>query len=754
MSPRRKAYIILIIVALISACAFWSSTKVKFDYDFENFFPEGDNDLSFYNDFRKSFGHDNEFILVGVVNNEGVFRKKFLTELLRFNDSLHVLPAVVSVTGPFTVKRTRIEPVGAVQRALIDLENFSPEQDSSYIFRSEEFLRTFFSADGKSISFFVKTRDGISKASSDSLVNRLNNQIRNFSFDNVHVAGKAVAQRVYVDTIGKEFVTFFVISFFLILIFLIISFRSFWGVAGPMIVVLLSILWTIGFISFLGKPLDLMTVLLPTMMFVVGMSDSVHFTTKFLEEIRKGKEKIEAIRITFREAGFPTFLTLVTTCIGFLTLLVANIKPIRDFGVYTSIGVIIAFVLSYTVLPAILVFVPIEKLREKKKLSSFWSERLHKLLLLIFKKRKLVLWITVLIVWVSFSGLNRLEINNRLLEDLPGDSKLTQDFRFFEKHYSGVRPFELILEISGNIYDPDNVVLIDSLEKFLANNYKVGFIVSPLTFLRAYNKAAAGDLPGEFRIAKDSAIMHESIQELKKYRKKKEVRSMLSENGNVIRISGKMEDVGSAVILEKNEGLYRFFRANFPSDWKYKITGAATMIDKNNAYLVSNMMQGLAFSIIMVAVIIAFIHKSWKMVVISIIPNFIPILVIGGVMGFCGIELKTSTSIIFSIAFGIATDDTIHFLARLKLELSKGRTLVYAVKRTFISTGKAVIVTSLILGAGFFSLILSDFQSTFYFGLLVSITLFVAVICDLFLFPLLVLRIMGDRKSAGKALKR
>jgi predicted RND superfamily exporter protein len=201
-----------------------------------------------------------------------------------------------------------------------------------------------------------------------------------------------------------------------------------------------------------------------------------------------------------------------------------------------------------------------------------------------------------------------------------------------------------------------------------------------------------------------------------------------------------MHDIGSREVFKLNDSLNAFLATTAAvKPIKVTITGGATMLDKNNEYLVVNTLQGLGISILVVALIIALIHRSWRMVIIAVIPNLLPIVFIGGLMGWCGIELKSSTSIIFSIAFGIATDDTIHFLARLKLERMKGKSFPLAVKRTFLSTGKAVIVTSLILCAGFFTLIGSGFESTFYFGLLVSITLFVAVFTDLLLFPLLVI---------------
>jgi predicted RND superfamily exporter protein len=284
----------------------------------------------------------------------------------------------------------------------------------------------------------------------------------------------------------------------------------------------------------------------------------------------------------------------------------------------------------------------------------------------------------------------------------------------------------------------------------LQKNYDVGFILSPLTLIKGINKAENNGNPEYFILPKDSNEIIELKEELLHFRKKKELKILLTKDLKQGRITGKMHDIGSKKIRERNEELYAF--AATDPDMKainVQLTGAAVMLDKNNEYLVTNTLQGLLLSILIVAFIIAVIHQSWKMAIIAVIPNLLPIVIIGGLMGLVGIELKSSTSIIFAIAFGIATDDTVHFLGRLKLELRKGKSVAYALKRTYLSTGKAVIVTSLILSAGFTTLIASGFESTFLFGLLVSITLLIAVVTDLLLFPLLVVWLIKNKKLPG-----
>jgi uncharacterized protein len=743
-----KAIVALVLV--ITLGAFYFSSHLKFDYDFESFFPTDDKDLQFYLDYRQQFEYDNEFVLVGIENNKGIFNASFLKRVQALTDSVKKIHNVTKVLSPSTVKQSIIAPVGFIEVPFLHIDDSTRyATDSALIYQSPELIGSVFPADAKSVALFIKTKEGIAKLPSDTLLIKLEKLLASFNFEKTHVAGKMKAQYVYIDRIQKEFVIFLFTSLFLVIIFLYFSFRSFWGIWIPVVVVLLSIAWVLGFMGLINKPLDIMMVLLPTMLFVVGMSDVVHVLTKYLEELREGKEKNAAFITTIKDVGLPTFITLLSTAIGFLSLLYSSIKPIRDFGIYTSIGILVAFILSFTFLPALILLRKKPILLKQKNEELFWSKNLHRLLLWTFKHKKRVSIGTVIILCASVFGISRIVVNNNLLEDIVDTDSLKQDFYFFEKHYSGVRPFEMSVKLKDpkqQLFDYAAVAELNKLENYLQKDYGVGFIYSPLTILKSLNRALNNGNPAYYTIPNDTASYNEVMQLYQKIKKRPELKTLITPNEKWTRITGKMNDIGSLKVRNLDKNLTAFIEKNLtPNVFEFELTGAAVMIDKNNEYLVYNMLQGLLLSVLVVALIIALIHRSLKIVIISIIPNIVPMLLIGGLMGYLGIEMKISTSIIFSIAFGIATDDTIHLLARLKLELDKGKSFLYALKRTYISTGKAVVVTSLILSAGFLTLVLSDFQSTFYFGVLVSVILFLAVIVDLLLLPLLLLWMIRKR---------
>lgn len=749
---RKLALIALGFVIIVTGLSVYELRNIRFDYNFESFFPQGDPELDIYLDYRKTFEYDNEFILLAIENDEGNFRPDFLEKIAALSDSLKNVPDVTFITSPTTMENVTISALGPFRTPLIHLDDPGRlKQDSIEIYNSPELTRSFFAPNGKSVCIYIKTTEGISKAKSDSLLQNIDREIARHQFDAVYSASKAKGQKVYLERLSSEFVVFFIASFFLVVLFLFISFRSFWGVWVPITIVLLAIIWTLALMTATGKALDIMTVLLPTMMFVVGMSDVVHIITKYIEVLRESSmSKFDALMKTLKETGFATFITLITTSLGFLTLINSKVLPIRDFGLYTSLGVFVAFILSYSIMPLVLYLLPKPKIAHKPVVSDFWRKRLHIFLGWVLRNGKSIAVTTVILLGLSIYGITKIELNNYLIEGLTRKDELRADFEFFEKNYSGVRPFEILItpsDTSSSLWNPPELRAINKLEEYLQKDFEVGFIVSPATLVKGMNKAVNNGNNEYFKLPATDEEIVDLTDEMEQFRKRKEMKNIITKDAKQARLTGKMPDIGSKLFRERMAALYTWAKTDpAMKPVNIQVTGAALMFDKNNKYLVDNTVQGLIISILVVALISALVHRNWRMMLIAIIPNLIPIIIIGGIMGYFGIEMKSATSIIFSIAFGIATDDTIHFLARLKLEMKEGRQVMYSVKRSFLSTGKAVVVTSLILCGGFFTLITSGFESTFYFGLLVSITLFIAVMTDLLLFPLLVIWLIKNKK--------
>lgn len=686
-------------------------------------------------------------MLISLENKAGIFSKDFLQRVDSLTNVFAAIEYVKQVNSPTNLKIIKFGGLVPVKTGLLHIEDESLYgKDSVSIYKSPYLIGSYFPKNAKSVCIFVRTEDLLSKKKSDKLSQELKAAIAKFRFDDVHLAGRIFAQSVYLENLQREFLLFLGLAFALVILFLWFSFRSVYGIVVPVSIVLISILWTMGIMVLLNKPVDIMITMLPTMIFIAGMSDVVHFFSKYFEELAKGTEKTKIYPLILKEVGFPTFLTLITTVVGFLSLLFSSIKPIREFGIYTSAGVIIAFVLSYTLLPALLYFFTPKKLVSVHRSNNRTYNYMRLGLSWIFRHQKTILAITGALLVFSAIGISKIKVNNILLEDLSDKVRLKQDFNFFEKNYSGVRPLEIKITVLGKnrIWDYGIMQQLNQVDAFIRKEYQAGFVLSPSSILKNIYQNSTDDYASEFP-NKDE--FEEIAGYLEDNRKNKDLKKVISADGKNARFSAKISDMGSLEANRHNANLQEFISENINSkDLKFEITGAAHLVDRNNEYMVSNMTQGFVFSIVVIGILTFFLHKSWRMVLVFILPNVIPLVIIAGLMGYLGIELKAATSLVFSIAFGVATDDTIHFISRLKIELGYGKSLMYAFKRTYFETGKPIILTTFILLGGFLSLMTSNFQSTFYFGFLLCITIIIAVLADIFLLPVLLFLIYKKKQ--------
>ena len=756
---------IIISVFLITVIQAFFITKIELDYDFNKFFPEGDPDLEFYNNFIDKFETETNFLLVGIQHSPSIFDKSFLSKTDSLSKSIKKLDHVKDVTtitnfNYFMVSMSRGKVLSTFQKKAINWQN--PEKyhtDSTFIWKNKDLLSNMVSEDARSLLLLVKTsnlNDISKKDTAEALVKNIEQLLVDFDFQRSHVAGKIKAEVSYVDILEEEIKIFVAASIFLVVLFFWITYRSLWGIAIPAIVVVCTVIWCVGFIGMTIQQIDMMMILLPSIMFIVGTSDVVHIVSKYLEELRRGNSKEAALKTTFREVGLATFLTSFTTSIGFFTLITAGVIPVQQFGMFSGIGVIVAFVLAIFLLPSILISMPVPKIVHNTNNQLFWHKQLHTFFLWILKRQKTILISLMLISGASIYGISKIEVNSFLIDEVSDRDPLKQNFIFFDKNFSGIRPFEIAVEVkdtSKNIFSYEVQQEMDKVEQYLQDTFKVSSLFSPSVVMKMIYKSTRGAV-GE-NILPPTKKEYKPIYRIFRTNSKAfDLSSMVTEDRMEARISGKMNDIGSMEMKRRMDAFYAFQDKNINTSLvRFTVTGSANLIDKNNDYLAENMLQGLIIAFIIISLIMGWLFKSLKMILLSLIPNITPLLILGAIIGYFDIGLKLSTSIIFTVAFGIAVDDTIHFMSKLKIELSKGKSLLYAIKRTFISTGKAIIVTSFVLTAGFLTFIFSVFNGTFYIGLLISITLIIAVIADMLLIPVLLLffyRNKGVLKNKSK----
>ncbi|MFK7903560.1 MAG: RND family transporter [Chitinophagales bacterium] len=745
-----KYRLLLFSLCTLTILALFGMSQLRIAHDLDGFFPEEDSDLDFFHEHRTFFPSDENFIFIALVQESGIFDSVFLQKADGFTKACDSIPYLQSVTSLTTIQNIVKTPFGTVPVPVLHFKE--PDRyagDRERILQDERVLGRFVSEDATVFSIVITHKEEASADELEEISEATNQLIANFEgeFEDIKVTGRAVSMLAIVEKIGEEFVFYAVIATLLALTVMWFLLRRFWGVVISCASVLVGLVWFMGFLGGTGKNLDVMSTLFPTLAVMVGLSDVIHILTKYIDELRKGKKQAEALKIAIREIGWATLLTSVTTAVGFLSLYTANISALKIFGLYAAAGVLLTYVAVLGVMVVVLPLIAPEKLLHTQS-GDFWEGSMDWLFGVVKRRKKVILVVSGLVFVGSLVGISKVSTNAFLLDDLPRSDKVRQDFLFFEEKLSGARPFEVAIMPQGDYLVNDWEVLqqIDTLVTYLQNLKEIGVLVSPAMIYKSMHQANNGNNLDYYRLPPDAKTLQKYERQLKQLDRKGAAKGLMTKDRKYARINGNMLDLGTEPIVDLNEDIYEWIGQNTDENVvKFRLTGSGVVIDKNHEYLRESLFTGLGLAFLVVSLLMALLFRDLQMVFIALIPNVFPLLITGAVMGFAGISLKASTSIIFTLAFGIAVDDTIHFLSKLKLQFAKGLDLDTAMRNTFRETGKALCITTFILFCGFGSLACSDFAATFYIGLLLSITLLSALIADLFLLPVVIYLWKGER---------
>jgi predicted RND superfamily exporter protein len=724
-------------LALLSAL---SIPKLKFTFDFEQFFPKGDPDLEFFYNFIEDFESDDNFLLIAIENYNGVFDENFLQSFQNFSLEARNLPHVSKHLSLLNFSYPIKTPFGITTIPAIHFDKPDRyERDSIKILGDKRLVNHLISPDSKALVLSLKTVNKISLSQSNDLIKGLHEIISKYSFDDYHLLGIANFQKELVEMEKREIIVSSLISIFLIGFIIFFLYRSFYTVAISLFSVGLGMMLFMGFMALSGRELNILTALYPILMLIVGTSDIVHITTKYLDELALGKPREKAILIAIREIGWATLLTSVTTAAGFASLLTSKIVSIQQFGISAAIGVLIAYFTVILFSTSLLSYFDSKQLDKSRSRRNRWESLLQKAYIKSRRNTKSIVWGSVAIMTLFFVGISMITTNYKIESNLPIGKKISTDFEYFEKNFSGFRPMEFAVSLQEpySIYDFEVVKEIEKLEQYLYESGPVNSIFSITDIFKSINRMTNGNAIEQYVLASSK----EEHNRLRKYAEKipaPHSRLLISKDKKKTRISSKISDIGADSIKVLGENIDTWINNNInPNIIQLQRTGTGLIIDKNSEYIRNNLLQGLTLALFIVSILMVFLFRNFKLLIISLIPNLIPLLFAAALIGFLGIELEAGVSIIFAIVFGIAVDDTIHFLSKYKLCLNQGFEMEEAIKKTFLETGRAISFTSIILFFGFLVLIFSIYPPSQTVGILISATLFSAFIADMLIIPIL-----------------
>jgi predicted RND superfamily exporter protein len=738
MFSKSIAYLCLLFALALSVLLVVLRPIPQFNYDFETFFPQDDQDLDFYQSFKKQFENDNDYLLLAVGNPDGeLFSPEFLEKINGIQTAIQRLDKVDTVISILQMEQPVIGVFGLRTKKVLDWtddKSLSKTSQNLAQYRSQ-----LISKDGESVLIYLRNEQNIAKEDGDVLYAAIKAEFEQEGIQPIAIAGKIQTQGDFVKLMQDEFGLFFACSIALMLLLLVLIFRSSWGVIIPLLVLVIGVAWAFGLLVLLGKSLDVMSVMQPTIFMIVGLSALIHFFTHLIKKLGEGVVKEEAIFTVFRQLVVPVWLTILTTSLGFISLYFTSIPALQDFGWSTGLGVLVMFLAVVLIAPGLFYLFPIKFSSQVRKAEQ------PSLLLHVFswqlKNRKAIRYVFLGITILCIGLGSTLKINGYLLDNLPVDHPIQQDFEYFNEQFGGSNPLEIYVSVgekANSLLDYEVLVELDKVEAKINELFGEGQTLSPLTLVKSINQAQNQGDPKAFVVPSKGQRLRMDRWLSKAL--ESEGPKVLSADQKAGRISARAPDLGSLKMTELREELDAFVQAEVnPELLHVRWTGTAFLIDKGHKSVTLQMAKGLGVAFALVGIIIGFLFRSWRISFLLLIPNFIPLIWMLGLMYVLGIEFKLTTAILFTVAFGIAVDDSIHFMSRLKQELGMGKNLIYALKRTFLETGKAIVLTTIVLTAGFSLLIFSKFGVTHFTGLLISASMIFALLADLLLLPLLLL---------------
>ncbi|MEM8894964.1 MAG: MMPL family transporter, partial [Bacteroidota bacterium] len=568
MSKSTARYIILGLLVML----LFSLTQLpalRFDYDFESLFSTDDPELVFYQSYRNEFGNDNDYLMLGFRPNDGVFNSDFLTRINALSTNIKGLKEVTLVADPTELKYPVKTPLSMVLVPYLHPNaDERLQKDSISLANEPGLMGLLLSRDLQSIRLIIRHQP-LDLEDGGILVKKIEGLIKEHGFGDYFLAGKAKAQIVFVQSIQTDFQLFLGIGAILIIGIMWWIFRS-----APLILVSVIIIGLVLAITFCGMalikiPIDVMGALIPMILVIVSMSDIIHFSSRYKDELAAGNDPEQALNISLKEVGQATLLTSVTTAIGFFTLLTASSKPISQMGAVTGSGVLIAFAVTFSLLPAIITVWP-EFIRPARANKS--EKSLAPSLANIQRKQGFIKVGFIGLTFLAFIGLYQLRIDAKLIGDLPDPSSIKSSFVFFEEQFDGSKPWELSIELKDttqSVYQPEVIEQLDLMTNYLTNEYGVSSLVSPLTPVLLYNKA----LTGNYTVP-DQETYQNWGKRWEVMRQKLVPQAVITYKSYQTRISGFVPDYGSQLSQQKDMALKAFIEDEIESDLlDFRLTG-------------------------------------------------------------------------------------------------------------------------------------------------------------------------------------
>ncbi len=724
---------------IISLSAVYPAININTDFNLEGFYPEDDVVIRDYERLENEFGRDDNTILIGF-RSDSLFSESVISDLRDLTEKLESVSFIQEVLSIWQAQHIQQDNNQLSFTSYFNKTDIADTEWSvvkSEITSNPLYKGLLINEEGTATAIILTIDDSENTyANRNRIISSIEEILADYEYNyQFHKSGIPYYRNQYVNMLNSEIVMYITISSVLIILLLWYLYRTIWGVLFPMIIVWTTLLFTVALMHLTGGYIEIMSSTIAPILLCVGVADAIHMISKYDDAREKGLVKRKSILEMLNTLGNATLLTSVTTAIGFASLISSTVMPMKKFGIYTAVGVIIAYLVTILFLPAALRLSKKKRVIDEKSGSFYpflnkWLLKLAAVNRLYYKK---VLIAGALLTLFFFYGMQTLDVNGRIFDDLKDDTQIMQDSRFFAESIAPQFPMEFIIDTG----EPESALSLSALRKLeqleeaLLSFPEIHRATGLHTLIKEIHRVMGNE--GEYKLPDtDAAIAQYAL--LLEINEFDELYNLVDFDYRTLRVTAFTEDAGSKRINAIRDEIDTKISVIF-SDEIVTITGTTIL----SADLTNKIVYSLAWSILLalsaITLIMVVLFKNMKLVIIALVPNLIPLIMVGGIMGFLNVDIKPSTAVIFTIALGIAVDDSIHYLARFRIEYLRRKAMMPALTATTVRTGRAIILTSMILIAGFATLITSAFTSTAMMGILVCTTIFAALIADLFMLP-------------------
>ena len=744
----------IVIIIMITALTVFMAQKgreAKLSYSMAKLLPNDHQVSVDYNDFLNKYGSQN--VLVIAVEDSLITTLSHLKKWDIVSESIkniNGIEQIISFSNLSILQKDADEKKFTVKKWFSeDIQTKEEFQKALAIYQSQRFFKGLINSEDNKVTTLLITLDEemIRSSKREILISSIKDLVDNYSTDfgvKAHYSGLPYIRTVHSVKVKNEISMFILFTLLITTLILYLFFRSFKATISSIIVVIIGVIFSFGSIALMGYEISILMALVPPVLIVIGIPNCIFLINKFHSEFRLSKNKEDALSKMIQKIGNITLLTNVTTASGFAAFILTNSETLQEFGVIASLNILFIFLLSLFIIPIYFSFSSAPKKRHTQHLDKKWINNLVQYLAYLVKyKRKHIYVITVVLIVVGFFGIIQLKTTGNITEDLPKEQALYQDLKFLESNFGGVLPLEVLVNTKkkNGLLKSYNLRKIEKLSDVLETYPEFS---KPSSYIDAvkYSKQAFYNGDSTYYSLPNSQEQRVILSYLKNSSEGLGFGNLLMDSlKQEARISLRVADISTSKMDSIFDSLLPKINEIFdPEKYDVTITGASIVFLNGTKFLIKNLVLSLLLVIILISIFMAWMFNSFRMVVVSIIPNLIPLLLTGAIMGYFGIALKPSTILVFSIAFGISVDDTIHFLAKYRQELLMNN---WNIRKSVFSalneTGVSMFYTSVVLFFGFFIFVASDFGGTIALGLLVSITLMLAMLSNLLLLPALLL---------------